>query len=127
MHVFLVEDSPMLRAVLRAHIEHMGGIVVGEAAGEAAAVSGIKALRPDIAIVDLGLEDGHGLDVIRAAKRVRPELVVFVLTSQKYATIEALCKKCGADFVFEKSERHFARFAAILPLVMATRCVGAQA
>lgn len=118
MHVFLVEDSHTLRAVLRAHIEHMGGVVVGEAA----AVSGIRQTRPDILIVDLHLEDGHGLDVIRAAKRTRPDLTVFVLTAQKYAAIEAMCKKCGADFVFEKSERHLARFAAVLPLVMEARC-----
>lgn len=122
MHVFLVEDSLALRTVLRASIQRMGGVVVGEAAGAAAAVSGINQLRPDIVIVDLHLQDGHGLDVIRAAKRARSDLTVFVLTAQKYAAIEATCKKCGADFVFEKSESHLARFAAVLPLVMEARC-----
>jgi two-component system response regulator EvgA len=121
MHVFVVEDSPSLRAALRASITRMGATVVGEAAGAAAAIESINELKPDIVIADLQLEDGDGLDVIRAAKRVRPDVTAFVLSGQKYASIEARCKKSGADFVFEKSEGHIARFVAVLPLVMEAR------
>jgi DNA-binding NarL/FixJ family response regulator len=122
MHVFLVEDSLALREVLRARIEEMGGVVVGEASGQEAAIAGIKQSRPDIAIIDLQLEDGHGLDVIRASRLARPELTIIVLTAQKYAAVENTCKKNGAHFVFEKSEQHLARFAAVLPEIIEMRC-----
>jgi DNA-binding NarL/FixJ family response regulator len=122
MHVFLVEDSLALREVLRTRVEQMGGVVVGEASGQVAAIAGIRQSHPDIAIIDLQLEDGQGLDVIRAARLSSPDLTIIVLTAQKYASVENTCKKNGAHFVFEKSEQHLARFVAVLPEIIGIRC-----
>lgn len=66
IRVIIVEDHPMTRDGIRACVEKGGrAVVVGEA-GSVAAAKELAALRPDVALVDLGLEDGDGRVVIAA-------------------------------------------------------------
>lgn len=58
------------------------------------AMAQISAVRPDVLLVDLGLPDGHGAEVIRQAARVLPDCDVMVITmfgdeSNVLASIEA--------------------------------------
>lgn len=104
--IFIVEDSPVIRANLIDTLEELAPVsVVGWSDGEAGAL-GWLADHPedwDLLIVDLFLKQGSGLGVLEACRRRTPErkLVVF----SNYATVD-LRKKClalGADAVFDKS------------------------
>lgn len=55
--------------------------VVGEAGTAADAVAKIVLLQPDVAIVDLALPDGNGVDVCRAVRERSPATRVMILTS----------------------------------------------
>ena len=86
--VLLVEDDPVLRSFLSENLAADGFDPVE--AGTAA--DGLRALeykRPDIALVDLGLPDGSGLDLIArvrgaggAGSRLDPGVPLLVVTGR---------------------------------------------
>lgn len=103
MQVFLVENSPPIRARLKATVEELGGRVVGEAATEHEAIVGLALKQPQIAIVDLALAEGNGLTVLRQVKRRQPTIVVVMLTDHDTRQYQQVCMLSGADFFMEKA------------------------
>ena len=83
MKFFLVEDSESIRALIRSLIEDYHFTVVGEAAKEIEAIQGVIETQPDVMIVDLNLEAGSGVEVIRQIKKHNPALMIIVFTNQK--------------------------------------------
>ena len=66
IRVFLMDDHEIVRTGLRALLESTDDLeVVGEAGTVAEALSRIPALRPDVAILDVRLPDGSGVEVCR--------------------------------------------------------------
>lgn len=114
MNVFLVEDAVGIRRLIRASVEEAGGRVIGEAGGQSRAVSDIASLIPDVAIVDIRLEEGNGISVIQQVRKLQPTLVIIVLTWQERSHVESKCMDCGADYFFEKSAMEYPHFEALL-------------
>lgn len=82
IRVFLVDDHEVVRRGVAALLESEGDIeVVGEAGTAESAVSRIPALRPDVAVLDVRLPDGNGVDVCREVRSRLPELACLMLTS----------------------------------------------
>ncbi len=80
--VYLLDDHTLLRRGLRAALESEGGVeIVGEAGLARDGERQIPALRPDVAILDLRLPDGSGIDVCRAVRSVDPSIAVLMLTT----------------------------------------------
>ncbi|HEY6931887.1 MAG TPA: response regulator transcription factor [Marmoricola sp.] len=89
IRVFLLDDHEVVRRGLRELVESQGDIVVvGEAARAADGTRRVLALRPDVAIIDIQLPDGSGIDVCRRVRSRDPSIAVLVLTS--YDDDEAL-------------------------------------
>ena len=87
--VFLLDDHEVVRTGLRALLEAGDDItVVGEAGTVADALSRIPAAKPDVAILDVRLPDGNGVEVCREVRSADPDIVCVMLTS--YADDEAL-------------------------------------
>lgn len=102
--VFLVEDSPAIRARLAATIRAIEGAeLVGEAGTVGAAVDGIRATHPGAVILDLQLEDGSGLEVLKAVRASAPGLRVAVLTNYATDQHRRACMDAGAEFFLDKS------------------------
>lgn len=89
IRVFLLDDHEVVRRgiadllSLEADVE-----VVGEAGSAAEARTRIPAARPDVAVLDVRLPDGSGIEVCREAREALPGLACLMLTS--YADDEAL-------------------------------------
>ena len=81
IRVFLVDDHELVRrgitALLNAEVDIE---VVGEAATAAQARSRIRATRPDVAVLDVRLPDGSGIDVCREVRSENPEVKCLILT-----------------------------------------------
>ncbi len=79
--VFLVEDHAVVRQGLAAMISAESDLeVVGGASSVADALAQIPAVAPDVALVDLSLGDGSGLDLIRKLAVAAPDVGVLVLS-----------------------------------------------
>lgn len=79
--VLLVDDHELIRhGLAMAFAREAGFAVVGEASTIAEAQAQINALHPDVAVVDLRLPDGSGLDLVRTLRKERNDLGLVVLT-----------------------------------------------
>jgi two-component system KDP operon response regulator KdpE len=93
--VLVVEDEPDIRAFLRSSLGAEGYRVVEAAAGERGAIDA-GTHKPDLAIVDLGLPDIDGVEVIRRIRAWSPmPILVLSARAQERAKVEAL--DAGAD------------------------------
>lgn len=102
--VFLVEDSAAVRARLAATIRAISGAeLVGEAGTVGAAIDGIRSTRPSAVILDLQLEDGSGLAVLKAVHPFSPALHVAVLTNYATDQHRRACMDAGAEYFLDKS------------------------
>src|ERR671916_791823 len=82
IRVFLLDDHEVVRRGLADLLHAAGDIeVVGESGSAQEAIRRIPALRPDVAILDMRLPDGSGVDVCREARSRTPDLRVLILTS----------------------------------------------
>ncbi len=82
IRVFLLDDHEVVRRGLRDLLEAAGGIeVVGEAGTADDATRRIPPTRPDVAILDVRLPDGDGVEVCREVRSAHPEIQCLILTS----------------------------------------------
>lgn len=106
LKVFIVEDSPVIRQNLVGALEEMAPVkVVGHAESATVARAVLTETPPpcDLAIVDVFLREGTGLDVLRALRDQRSPVTRVVLTNYATPDIRAECLALGADRVFDKS------------------------
>jgi DNA-binding NarL/FixJ family response regulator len=89
IRVFLLDDHEVVRRGLKELLEAEEDItVVGEADTAETAMGRIPATRPDVAVLDVRLPDGDGVEVCREIRSGHPEISCLMLTS--YADDEAL-------------------------------------
>jgi len=87
--VFLLDDHEIVRRGVRDLLEADDEIeVVGEAGTVTQAIERLAVCSPDVAVLDVQLPDGSGVEVCRDARSARPELKCIMLTS--YADDEAM-------------------------------------
>jgi two-component system, OmpR family, response regulator len=105
LKIYLVEDhSLVLDALARALEELAQAKVMGSAATESEACQWLKAHQDawDLAVVDLKLAQGNGIDVIKCVKGRAADQKVVVLTSYGSRQVRELCLSSGADEFFDK-------------------------
>ncbi|MCB9373089.1 MAG: response regulator transcription factor, partial [Microthrixaceae bacterium] len=89
VRVFLLDDHEVVRRGLRDLLEAEEDFeVVGEAGTAEEAYGRIPATRPDVAVLDVRLPDGDGIEVCREIRSRHPEIQCLMLTS--FADDEAL-------------------------------------
>ena len=104
MQVFIVEDSPLLRARLVDMLEALPGTsVVGAASQAQAAIDEILSSRPEVVVLDLNLGEGSGFDVLRAVCPRAPEIDFYMLSNFAEHPYRQLAERLGARDFFDKS------------------------
>jgi DNA-binding NarL/FixJ family response regulator len=89
IRIFLLDDHEVVRRGLRELIESEGDMeVVGEAGTAEEALGRIPATSPNVAVLDVRLPDGSGVEVCREIRARHPEIACLMLTS--FADDEAL-------------------------------------
>jgi DNA-binding NarL/FixJ family response regulator len=112
--VFLVDDSAPIRERLKELLAQNPAVqVVGEAEKAATAIRGILATRPKFVVLDYRLQEGTGLDVLRAVAGLVRETTFIVLTNHFNAQVRAACTAAGAHYFLDKSSQ-FDRLNAII-------------
>ncbi len=80
--VFIVEDDDLTRtSLVRRVAESQAGLQVTSAVGTCREIrAALEASRPTVLLVDLGLPDGDGLDIIRETAQRWPAVLIMVIT-----------------------------------------------
>lgn len=104
IRLLLVDDHVSFRQPLAFVIGRQDGISVVAQAGSLAEARRAIAERPvDVAVVDLGLPDGDGVELVRDVRGSNPEGAVLVLTSVTDRGHLARAVEAGASGVLHKS------------------------
>lgn len=101
MKLLLIEDDPMLASGLTKSLRHEGFVVETMPNGQ----SGIDALNqfvPDIVVLDLGLPDIDGTDVLRKLRQLKPNLPTLILTARHATQDKVDALDLGADDYLSK-------------------------
>ena len=105
MRILLVEDNARLRALLEETIHGAGwrldGFGTARAGAEAAAV-----VDYELALIDLGLPDGNGLDLVRALLRSGFKAPILILTARGSVEDRIAGLDAGADDYLAKPFSH---------------------
>jgi DNA-binding NarL/FixJ family response regulator len=119
IRVFLVDDHPLVRDWLKNLLETEPDMdVIGEADEPHSAIAAMCADPPDVAIIDLSLKRGSGLDVIKALQARAPRIRSLVLSMHESISDVERALRAGARGYVMKSE-------SSNQIVPAIRCVQA--
>lgn len=86
MNLLIVDDEPAARAGLIRLCKRAGDMhVVGEAGTGARAIEAVQSLRPDLMLLDAGLPDMSGFEVLRALQRRHQRRTILITASAQDA------------------------------------------
>jgi two-component system OmpR family response regulator len=129
LSTFLVEDNTLIRHHLIAAMEDEADIrLIGTATTEAEAVAWLEENPAawDLLVVDLFLQEGSGLGIVKRCGKSRPGQRVVVLTNYATGEIADWARELGADAVFDKAADLEAFFALCAGLDAQTRERGGE-
>jgi DNA-binding NarL/FixJ family response regulator len=103
--ILIVDDHPVVRVGIRQMIAAQPTLTVcGEAGSVQEALRMALSSTYDLAIVDLSLEDGHGLELIRGLQAAAPALPVLVLSMHDETLFAERALRAGARGYIMKHE-----------------------
>lgn len=121
MNVLIVEDSDTVRKNLSAMLAEFSGVrIVGCAVSEADAIEQVESLHPDAVVLDIKLQSGSGVNVLKHIKKHHADIKVIVLTNCTDDEYVEACRKAHADYFFDKSFQ----FMRVRDLFAAWSCTG---
>jgi len=101
--VFLVDDHPLTRRGVASCLGAAGFEIVGEASSPPQAIDMLRRRPADIAIVDLRLQEGSGLELIHDLRRLWPTMKILVLTTKNESFHAARAMRAGAQGFISKN------------------------
>jgi DNA-binding NarL/FixJ family response regulator len=109
--VFLADDS----AAIRQRVAGLLGttLIVGEGETPRRCIEGILQTRPDVVVLDVQLEGGTGLEVLRAVRRADPAVAFVVLSNNSAPAYRKRYLAEGASRFLDKSTEFSALAQAV--------------
>ena len=101
--IFLADDSALIRVRVAAMLACPPVAIVGQAATASDAVEGILASKPDVVVMDVQLEQGSGLDVMRLVREIAPDVAFIVFSSHSEPEYRKRYLGAGARVFLDKS------------------------
>jgi DNA-binding NarL/FixJ family response regulator len=103
--VLVVDDHPIVREGMTLLINREPDLIVCAAVEESnAALEAVKALKPDIAIIDISLPGRDGLDLLKMIRAQVPHLPVLILSMHAESTYAERALRAGANGYIMKQE-----------------------
>jgi DNA-binding NarL/FixJ family response regulator len=122
--IMIVDDHPIVREGLTVRISAQPDLTVcGEAATEDEAVTRVAELVPDLLIVDISLDSGNGLEVIKRVKAAHPSVRMLVLSGYKESVYGERALRAGAMGYVNKQESNGKLLEAIRAILDGKRYI----
>jgi DNA-binding NarL/FixJ family response regulator len=116
--ILIVEDHPLFREGLTQMINRDPSLVVcGQSANAAAAVRAAAELKPDLVTVDISLEGGSGIELLKILKGKYEDLPVLVISMHDEALYAERALRAGAQGYVMKNEPARTVKAALLKVL----------
>ena len=104
--ILLVDDHSILRQGLSTIINQQSNLTVcGEASSAREALDSIERLQPDLALIDLSLTGGDGIELLKDLRARQPRLMTMVLSMHDEALYAERALRAGARGYVMKQER----------------------
>lgn len=103
LKVFHADDSPLMRERVAGMLESVAMAVVGHAETPQYAIEGILALHPDVVVLDVQLDGGSGLQVLRAVRHIAPDIAFVVFSNHSDPAYRKRYLDEGAQAFLDKS------------------------
>jgi len=105
IRVYLVDDHPAIREAIRDTVESTIDMeICGETSSSDEAFRDIEELRPDVAVVDISLNDAHGLDLVQNVRAQYPDVRTLVFSMYDENVYAERAIRAGAAGYLMKSE-----------------------
>jgi len=103
----VVDDSPMIRHMVRMSLEDIGGLTITEAGTGLEAIELLMIRGADLVVLDLNMPDMHGLEVLRFVRRhaAFSSLPIIVLTTRGDENTRESAMAAGASLFRTKPFR----------------------
>lgn len=102
-NVILVEDHASFRNAMALLLQREGLKVIGQA-GTLAEARQLLTSDTNVAVVDLSLPDGSGIELIQELRELNPESITLVLSASIDPEAEASALKAGAAEALHKTD-----------------------
>src|SRR5215475_3177807 len=112
--VFIVDDHPLVREGLTNLINGQDDLIIcGEAKNSAEALDGIMKTHPDVALIDISLENESGLELVKQLGSQFPQVALIVLSMHDEALYAERALHAGARGYVMKHETSKSVLASI--------------
>ena len=102
--VLVVDDDVTFRHLAALLLDDLGHRMVGEAGSIAEALVRVEQLRPDAALVDIGLPDGDGHSLAWQLRQLPWPLRIVLISTDARATSELAVQRAGANGFLAKDD-----------------------
>ena len=107
IRVFLADDSQLICDRVQAMLAAAGMTIVGRAGSPQSSVEAILQSRPDVVVLDVQLEEGNGMEVLRHVRLIAPRVAFVVFSNNSAPAYRKRYLAEGArQFVDKSTEFH---------------------
>ena len=103
LKVFLADDSAAIRERIAQLLSARAMDIVGEAETPQGCIAGILATHPDVVVLDVQLEGGTGLEVLREVRQAEPGIAFVVFSNNSHPAYRKRYLGHGAAQFLDKS------------------------
>lgn len=124
--VLIVDDHPLMREGLVMRISRQPDLeVCGEAAGEEEALALLERTAPNLALIDISLKSGHGIELVKQIKSRHPQIKMLVVSGFGESLYAERALRAGALGYLNKQESNEKLLEAIRTVLAGKRFISA--
>ena len=104
MHVLIVDDSRIMRQIIRRSLTKAGfqELEITEAANGVEALKGFHQQKPDLILSDWNMPEMDGMDLLQAIRQMDPNIPFGFITAQSTTSLRESARYYGAHFLISK-------------------------
>jgi two-component system chemotaxis response regulator CheY len=99
--ILVIDDSGLTRRILRSILEPAGYQVIEASEGKKA-IESFSSEKPDLTLLDLTMEDMHGLDVLKKLREIDKQVKVVIVTADIQSFTRKEAEEAGATAFLNK-------------------------